>query len=163
MTCFVDICSNTLVVREICMNQEVSQRSISHSSAWVSCCICSLVISSFVEKNDAFKQRSLCRLAFNLRQWLAPETSRIRVYSDWMRRVKFDGYNFVGLKSAFTLSASTRCAHIADIPFTADIILLSLVTLKTWLLLLMGSFPCLGFSKASIIERIPAHAAVAPL
>ena len=65
MMCFVDTCSNKLVVREICMNEEVSQRSISHSSAWMSCCLCSLVTSSFVEKNNAFKQRHLCRLAFN--------------------------------------------------------------------------------------------------
>ena len=52
--------------------------------------------------------------------------------------LKFDGYNFAGIKSAFTLSASTRCARIVDIPFTAEIILLSLLTLEIWLLLLIG-------------------------
>ena len=30
----------------------------------VGCCLCSLVISSFAEKSEAFKQRNLCRLAF---------------------------------------------------------------------------------------------------
>ena len=33
-------------------------------------------------------------------------------------QLQFDGYNFAGFKSAFTPSASTRCARIADIPFT---------------------------------------------
>ena len=31
---------------------------------------------------------------------------------------QFDGYNFADFKSAFTPSATTRCARIADIPFT---------------------------------------------
>ena len=33
MMCFVDICSNKLVVREICTNGEASKKSILHSSA----------------------------------------------------------------------------------------------------------------------------------
>ena len=55
----------------------------------------------------------------------------VRVYSGWTRHVKFVGYNFAGFKSAFTLGASTRRARIADIPFTADI-LLSLLALETY-------------------------------
>ena len=42
--------------------------------------------------------------------------------------------HFAGYKSAFTLSASTHRARRADIAYTADIIL-SLLTLETWLLL----------------------------
>ena len=32
----------------------------------MSCCLCSLVTPSFVEKNDAFKQRNFCSLTFKL-------------------------------------------------------------------------------------------------
>ena len=39
----------------------------------------------------------------------------MRVYSDWTRHRQYDGYNFAGFRSAFT---TTRCARIADIPFT---------------------------------------------
>ena len=45
----------------------------------------------------------------------------LRVYSDWTRQRQFDGYNFAGFKSAFTPSASSRCARIADIPFTVTL------------------------------------------
>ena len=51
----------------------------------------------------------------------------LSVYTDWTRHVKFDGYSFAGFISAFTLSASTRCARIAEISFTANAILLLLI------------------------------------
>ena len=108
------------------------------------------------------KRHIIRYLTFQREIHASEKTERsLRVYSDRTRRVKFEGYNFAGFKSAFTLSASSRCACIADIPFTPEIILLLLLTLETWLLLLIGSFPCLGFSSASIIERIPTNAAIA--
>ena len=81
----------------------------------------------------------------------------LRVYSDLTRHDKFDGYNFADFKSAFTLSASARCARIADTQFVTVIIvdIRNMATTSDWLISLSR------FKQRVMIERIPTHATVA--